>query len=112
MPRSALYPLRRVPFGSIEVSIPAQPEVLLDASYGTTWRTEASLANAHSDRSGKFRLSKEDMVPARPTMPIMPNAAELTEFARAAEDWSYVADTPRVNVAAALLRLLDGAGGK
>lgn len=70
MPRSALYPLKRMPFGELSISVPAQPEVLLDASYGSSWRTEASLANAHSDRSGRVQLAPGDYRPATPTSPV------------------------------------------
>ena len=82
MPRSSLYPLRRVPFGELSVSVPAHPEVLLDASYGPSWRTEASLANAHSSRSGRVALDPQrDFVPASPVGPLMRSVQELADEA-------------------------------
>ena len=77
MPRSALYPLQRAKFGGLLVNIPAAPEVYLCNAYGASWATEASLANAHSDRSGRHQLSEGDLVPALPTGPIARTAEEL-----------------------------------
>ena len=117
MPRSALYPLRRVPFGEGSVYVPAEPEVInygtnfvpglphvaliewmqalfsyqenhislflqvmLDNAYGKSWRTEASLSNAHSQRSGRVQLREGDLVPARPTGPCARSVEELARI--------------------------------
>ncbi len=70
-------PLRRAPFGPRDIAVPARPEVLLDASYGKAWPEEASLANAHSARSGRVPLAEGDFAPAQPFGPLARSVEEL-----------------------------------
>ena len=50
MPRRALFPLRQLRFGELSVNVPAEPETVLDAAYGESWRREASLATRRPPR--------------------------------------------------------------
>eukprot|EP00658_Telonema_sp_P-2_P010725 TRINITY_DN14054_c0_g1_i2.p1 TRINITY_DN14054_c0_g1~~TRINITY_DN14054_c0_g1_i2.p1 ORF type:complete len:481 (+),score=95.18 TRINITY_DN14054_c0_g1_i2:186-1628(+) len=77
LPKSALYPLGSLPFGELQVPVPASPEVLLDNAYGQEWRDTACLGNAHSERSGKVRLTSHDMVAACPGGELMTRVKEF-----------------------------------
>lgn len=80
-----VYPLKRIPFGDLTISVPNQPYRLLDAEYGNSW-SEYMMKYSHGYGNqqldlGHFTATLERMSPKdyRPAGPFRPFTKESPE---------------------------------
>eukprot|EP00413_Alexandrium_margalefii_P003403 CAMPEP_0204515546 /NCGR_PEP_ID=MMETSP0661-20131031/2676_1 /ASSEMBLY_ACC=CAM_ASM_000606 /TAXON_ID=109239 /ORGANISM="Alexandrium margalefi, Strain AMGDE01CS-322" /LENGTH=432 /DNA_ID=CAMNT_0051520869 /DNA_START=1 /DNA_END=1296 /DNA_ORIENTATION=- len=72
LPKFALFPTRTAPFGTSQVNVPADPDLVLDAMYGRDWRSVIRDLSARVDNDRWNPLGLEDYGPPRMALPAGP----------------------------------------